>query len=111
MSVEVSLDPGSTWRIPGEPWERSWRRMRDLASLTALAGAQTFKSQWLRAGMYADGTQASKLVAQYEIPDAWLPRLRELCDDLRLELRIAPYRAEDVARLQPFVNSFKVASF
>ncbi|HYE59398.1 MAG TPA: N-acetylneuraminate synthase family protein [Rhodothermales bacterium] len=109
MPVEVIADPGSTWKA--DTWEESWRRMCDLMDVTRDAGADVFKPQLLRRGMYQDGTPAAALVGEYEVPDEWLPRLKDECDRRNLELMVTAYRAEDVPLIDPHVKRHKVASF
>lgn len=79
--------------------------------VTRDAGAQVFKPQLLRRGMYRDGTKAAALVAEYEVPDEWLVDLKGACISRGLELMVTAYRAEDVPLIDPFVKRHKVAGF
>lgn len=111
MAVEIIADPGATWRLPGEDWDVSSARMVQLVSIAKEAGADVFKIQLLRRGMYPDGDPAADLVAQYEVPADWLPHLANVCDSAGLEFMATCYRAEDVPLVDPYVKRHKVASF
>lgn len=110
-NVEVIADPGATWRIPGEPYERSWRRMEELIEATANAGAQVFKPQLYTADIYPAGSDEHALLKPYEMPREWVPRLAQSCALVGLELMVTVYVPEDVAFIDPYVKRFKVASF
>lgn len=112
MSITVIADPGATWKAQTE--SESWGRMLDLVAIAANVGVQVFKPQLLRGGvggMYRDNTRAAQLVAAYEVPDVWIPRLYEACGERDLELMVTPYRARDVSIIDPWVQRWKIASF
>lgn len=109
MSVEIVFDPGATWKA--NTARESMARMYDLVDVAAAAGADTFKPQYLRSGMYRTGTAAAALVTPYMLPWHWLAGIKKRCSDRGLGFLITPYRAEDVAELDQYVDRWKIASF
>lgn len=109
VSVCVVADPGACWKAGTE--RESFARMLDMLAWAWKSGANAFKPQLLRRGMYRDGTKASELVSQYEMPAEWLAPLKAQCDEVGMEFLCTPYRAEDVPLIDPYVKRWKVAGF
>ena len=51
------------------------------------------------------------IIAAMELPEDWLPRLRERADQRDLAFIASPFHEEAVALLDPFVDAFKIASY
>jgi sialic acid synthase SpsE len=51
------------------------------------------------------------IIAAMELPEDWLPRLRERADARDLAFIASPFHEEAVAVLDPFVDAFKIASY
>lgn len=112
MKIFIISDPGATWRIPGEPMERSWERMCSLVRATRDAGANAFKPQFYRARLvYPDNSLEYELLRRYEMPEQWLPRLRSMCERLGLEFMCTIYHPDHVDLLYEYVKRWKVSSF
>lgn len=107
--IEIVADVGATWKADTE--RESWERMCDLLDVVSKAGATIGKIQVLRRAMYGDGTKASSLVSEYEIPDEWIPQIASECSKRDLEFMATAYRAEDVPLIDPHVLRHKIASF
>lgn len=51
------------------------------------------------------------IIAAMELPEDWLPRLRERADARDLAFIASPFHEQAVALLDPFVDAFKIASY
>jgi len=112
MAVEVIADVGSCWRDgPDEPLAAGWDRWLRLMDAVAAAGAQAVKGQYLRRTVYPKGSKEAALVAGYEWPLEWVPKLRAAASARGLEWLCTAYEPEHVPLLDPWVQRHKVSSF
>lgn len=112
MSVFIIADPGATWRLPGESYSRSWERLKRLSHAAREAGADAFKPQFYRADLlYPKGSREHDMVKHYELPEEWLPRLKDECDAAGIEFMCTVYTPDHVAKINYLVRRHKVASF
>ena len=113
MAATIVADPGSCWRAaPDEPLERAWERALALIHYAKDAGADVIKWQLLRPAMYPDNSAPQRLIAPYCLPDEWLPRLQDVCDQDGIAFACTVYRPEDVPLVDALGVPFhKVASF
>ena len=89
-------------------------RALNLITLAAQAGADAAKFQLFRADDLAKRRGAFDYWHIYkagELPDSWLPILKEHCDTLDIEFMCTAYSEWAVEAVAPFVSKFKVASF
>lgn len=96
----------------------------ELVEAVRESGADCAKFQfWSNADRLADRRKVPEhyreIYRRYQMPESWLPVLKEACDarsvwtrGLRpIELMVTCYLAEDIAVVAPFVDRFKVSSF
>lgn len=112
MGVTVVADVGSNWRAaPKEPLEAGWKRWRELIHTCAGVGVDVVKGQFLRRTVYPEGSREAALVADYEWPQEWLPRLAEECRAAGVEWMCTVFEPQHVPLIDPHVKRHKVASF
>lgn len=112
MGVTVVADIGSNWRAaPKEPLEAGWKRWRELIHTCAGVGVDVVKGQFLRRTVYPEGSREAALVADYEWPQEWLPRLAEECRAAGVEWMCTVFEPQHVPLIDPHVKRHKVASF
>lgn len=110
--VRVICDPGSNWKWrPDEPAKAAKSRWLDLIGLCAAAGADAFKPQLLRRTAYPEGSPEARLVADYEWPERWLPWLARETKRAGLAFGLTVYEPAHVARVAPYLDFLKIASF
>jgi N,N'-diacetyllegionaminate synthase len=106
----------------GSNHDGSLDQARRLVDVAAAAGADAVKFQLFRAGrLYTRGAGRSEylkldrdifeIIAAMEMPYEWLPVLAEHARGQGLEFMASPFDEESADRLDPFVRSFKIASY
>jgi len=111
----------------GANHEGDFSRAIDLATLAADAGADAVKFQNIRADRLGSRRGFDRLYREFgnksqhavhaleaykavEIPVTWIKDMRQVCDELGIDLITAPYYLEDIDNLAPYVDAFKVGS-
>jgi sialic acid synthase SpsE len=121
--VFVIAEAGSNWRA-GTP-QRDRRMSRALIDVAKEAGADAVKFQTYRADtVYAPGAGESGTLAaggidgsihdvfrDLEMPYEMIPELAEYCRDFEIEFMSTPFSPADLAAVDPYVSTHKVASY
>ena len=111
----------------GANHEGDLSRAINLATLAADAGADAVKFQNIRANRLGSRQGFDRLYGEFgnksqhavhaleaykavEIPITWIKDMRQVCDELGIGLITAPYYLEDIDKLAPYVDAFKVGS-
>ena len=108
---EVVCDIGSNWRAPGEALPKAWERTLRTLDLIKEAGANTAKFQYLRRTVYPAGSAEAALVAKYEWPEEWLPKLSTACRQRDLTFLCTVFEPQHVPLLNHYVDRWKISSF
>lgn len=79
-------------------------------------GADACKFQfWSHPGKLAArrglGPDAKAVYEKYQLPQSWLPRLKDHCDEAGIEFMCTSYLIEDIEVITPYVKRFKVSAF
>jgi len=89
-------------------------RAKDLIYLAKEAGASAVKFQFFRADSLVERRNASEYWAMYkanEMPDSWLPVLRDYANALGIDFLCTAYDAWGLMTVDPYVSTHKIASF
>lgn len=100
----------------------SFEQALALIDVAADAGCDAVKFQVFRAkrlypktagqsDYLGDERSIFDIIAAMELPEDWLPRLRERADARELAFIASPFHEEAVAVLDPYVDAFKIASY
>lgn len=95
---------------------------KKLVEVAAKAGADAVKFQTFRASRLYPKTAGTSdylgtdtpifdLIQAMEMPEAWLPEIRDLAHAHGLAFISSPFHEEAVAVLDPYVDAFKIASY
>ena len=100
----------------GSCHDGDWQKVERLVAACAEAGFSACKLQyWSSADRLADRRHATDayraIYHTHQIPLAWLPAFRALCDEYEVEAVCTAYLPEDVERVAPYVDRIKIASF
>lgn len=57
------------------------------------------------------GADAEAMYAKYQLPQGWLPLLKEHCDRVGIEFMVTCYLLEDIKTINPFVKRFKISAY
>lgn len=101
---------------PGCTAEGHLQPMLDMVHLTAACGADVFKAQWTSdptrmADRRNAGAQYERFYRWLAFPVEWHAIFRERCTEAGIRYACTAFLPEDVATLEPYVSSIKVASF
>ncbi|NUR74878.1 MAG: N-acylneuraminate-9-phosphate synthase, partial [Thermoleophilia bacterium] len=121
--VFVIAEAGSNWRA-GTP-QRDRQMARALIDVAADAGADAVKFQTYRADkVYAPGAGKSDYLAEagidesihdvfrdLEMPYELIPELADYCSGRGIEFMSTPFSPEDLAAVDPYVTTHKIASY
>lgn len=121
--VFVIAEAGSNWRA-GTP-QRDRRMARALIDVAKEAGADAVKFQTYRADtVYAQGAGKSETLQaagiddsihdvfrDLEMPYEMIPELAEYCAEREIEFMSTPFSPADLAAVDPYVSTHKIASY
>lgn len=94
--------------------DRDLQRAKDLIHQAAAAGADAAKFQFFRADSLAKSRNAQDYWQVYkdnELPEGWLPLLKEECDRVGIDFLCTAYDQEGALKVEPYVWAHKIASF
>ncbi len=99
----------------GSSHDGDFAKAAALIDMARYAGANACKFQyWSSAKRMATRRHAPALeaiYAKYQVPDTWLPNLKELCEAAGMEFMCSTFLPEDVGVVAPLVKTLKIASF
>ena len=130
MTTKVRV--GNRWIGDGQPvfivgeagsnHNRNYEQAQRLVDIAAAAGADAVKFQVFRANkLYPQSAGQSEylnlsksiydIIAEMEMPHEWLPKLSAYCSEKDVQFQVSVFDEETVDVVDPYVDSFKIASY
>ena len=87
-------------------------RTKALIRATKSIGCDAVKFQLFKGEkLWHSSSQNMKLSKERELPEEFLPVIREVCDEVGLDLVFTPFDLDGVDLLLPYVDMYKIASY
>lgn len=108
-NIRVIAEIGSNWRMGTD--KDSLERAKRMIQKAAGAGAWGVKFQLFKmTGPNRLNLKEMPDKKNYELPMEWLPELKAVADNHRVQLIVTPFYVDAVEEIAPYVEYFKVAS-
>jgi sialic acid synthase SpsE len=88
-----------------------FKRACDLIFHAKQCGFNAVKFQLYDAERLSPNSEVRELLSAGQFDKEWLPELRELCDNLNIDLAVTPFYPEAVGIIAPYVDWIKIGSY
>jgi len=88
-----------------------YKRACDSVFQAKQCGFDAIKFQLYDVERLTEDAETRKLLEAGKFDPKWLPGLRDLCDDLKIDLAVTPFYPEAVDIIKPYVDFIKIGSY